>query len=328
MMKIVKRLIYFNRIFSAYIFNRKSSNTRFWHLGFDRQSKEIGTLSNYYLDYKSKLSYLGPFDSDGVLMLDYGGNIGKQYNPDSIAQYALGSFELYSSTGSNVYLEKFLAQAEWFTRSITMLDQYVGVWYYRFDFEYFEKLKNPWYTSLGQGHGISVLVRAWMITKDDLYINTAHKAFVSYEREISQYGGIGFIDSDNNLWFEEYVLTEPTHILNGFIWSLWGLHDYWLATNNINAKKLFDRGIQTLVNNIHKYDNGIWSKYDLAPTMLPSIAGAYYHSLHIEQLLVLYNLTGNEIFKEYHDKWSSYQNKMFNKIISALWKISFKLFYY
>ena len=261
-------------------------------------------------------------------MLNYGGDIGQQYNPDAIAQYALGCFELYLESGKNNFLNKFMNQAEWFMNNISMLDADVGVWYYRFDFEYYEMLKNPWYTSLGQGHGISVLVRAWKITNDSKYLNVAHKAFVSYERSIDHPGGICFVDPDNNLWFEEYVISKPTHILNGFIWSLWGLYDYWLATNNKNALHLFNKGVKTLQANLYKYDNGIWSKYDLAQTTLPSIAGGYYHKLHIEQLNVMYKLTGEDVFNEVSELWESYRGKMLNKSIALVWKVFFKLFYY
>ena len=45
---------------------------------------------------------------------------------------------------------------------------------------------------MGQGHGISVLVRAWQITNDSKYLNVAHKAFASYERSIDHPGGICF----------------------------------------------------------------------------------------------------------------------------------------
>ncbi|MBL79373.1 MAG: hypothetical protein CMH70_05020 [Nitrosomonadaceae bacterium] len=323
-----KRLNYLRRILFAYVFKRNKSNIAFWHSGFSRQKKEIGNLKNYYLDYRKKTTYKGPFDSNNVLMLNYGGNIGKKYNPDAVAQYALGCYEIYLDTKNNAYREKFLDQAVWFKNNLTMLDEKVGVWYYKFDFNYFVTLKNPWYTSLGQGHGISVLLRAWELTGEELYLELAHKAYVSYERLIGELGGVGFVDDEKNLWFEEYPLKDPTHILNGFVWSLWGLYDYWLATKKNEAMILFEKGIDTLEKNIHKYDNGIWTKYDLAPTKLPSIAGAYYHDLHIEQLLVLYKLTGRKIFKRYSLKWISYRSKFLNRFTATLWKVAFKLMYY
>ena len=57
---------------------------------------------------------------------------------------------------------------------------------------------------------------------------------------------------------------EPTHILNGFIWALWGIYDYWLLSSDKNIKILFDKYCDTLSNNIDRYDIGYWSLYELS----------------------------------------------------------------
>ena len=60
------------------------------------------------------------------------------------------------------------------------------------------------------------------------YEQAAEQAFVSLTKPIAQ-GGVLFEDDENNLWIEEYLVDPPTHILNGFIWALWGVFDFWLA---------------------------------------------------------------------------------------------------
>ena len=36
-------------------------------------------------------------------------------------------------------------------------------------------------------------------------------------------GGVVYADEDGHTWFEEYIVSPPTHILNGFIWASWGV---------------------------------------------------------------------------------------------------------
>lgn len=321
------RIDYYKRILSAYLLNKKKSNLDFWHTGV-KVNENIGRLENYYLDYKVKTGYSGPFDSRGVPMLNYFGKIGIQYNPDAVAQYALGYFEKYLRDNDNRNKEIFLRQADWFVKNIKERDCGIGVWEYNFDFEYLKKIKKPWYTSLGQGHGISVLVRAHALTKEDAYLNMAKKAFLSFKYPTKVNGGVRYVDSDGCVWFEEVIMEPSTHILNGFIWALWGVYDYWLATKETTAIEMFNEGVLTLERNLSKYDNGFWSRYDLAKTNLPNIASLYYHNLHIAQLKVLYILTGKKFFKEYADRWEGYKINRFNRVVAFLWKAAFKLLYY
>ncbi|OYT61249.1 hypothetical protein B6U81_03450 [Thermoplasmatales archaeon ex4484_30] len=43
-----------------------------------------------------------------------------------------------------------------------------------------------------------------------------------------------------------------------------------------------------------------------------------YHKLHINQLKVLYELTGKDIFSEYAEKWEKYMNKSMNRFRASL----------
>ena len=42
--------------------------------------------------------------------------------------------------------------------------------------------------------------------------------------------------------------------------------------------------IHTLKNNLHTYDNNIWSLYEKSGLALDMFASAFYHDLHIVQL--------------------------------------------
>ena len=86
----------------------------------------------------------------------------------------------------------------------------------------------------------------------------------SFQIEVKN-GGVTYTDENKNIWIEEYIMkNEPTHILNGFIWALWGIYDYWLLSSDKNIKILFDKYCDTLSNNIDRYDIGYWSLYELS----------------------------------------------------------------
>lgn len=280
------------------------------------------------MNFVDKTKFLGPFDNDGVPMLDYKGNIGIQYNPNAVAQYALGYYDLFIDTGEPKYKQIFLEQAEWFLKDMRIINGDIGLWEYKFDFEYHKGLKAPWRSALAQGQGISVVVRAYSLTEKEKYLAVAAKAFRSFEHGIDEPGGVTYIDNDGYTWFEELIFEPPTHVLNGFIWALWGVYDYYLVTKNKKALHLFREGVRTLEDNLLKYDIGFWTVYHLAPTKLKIIASTYYQRLHIVQLEAMFGLTGKQVFKEYAEKWKKYYSKWHYRCLAVSWKALSKLLYY
>lgn len=323
----MSRLDYYRRLLGPYL-TRKKSQLSFWHgqpeVNPNLRTDEIG---EYYQAFTYKANYDGPFDAKGIPLLDYHGKVGQQYNPIAIAQYALGHFNLYKRSGDKKHFEIFIKQANWLVENLVPNEKGIYVWNHRFDWEYREGLKNPWYSGLSQGNGLSVMVRAYQLTKDEKYLQAAKQAYHSLITEISE-GGTMFTDSAGNIWIEEGILDPPTHILNGFIWALWGIYDYYLFTKDENIKRVFDRYVKTLKENLPKYDVGIWSLYELVPTRIKMIASRFYHGLHVSQLLVMYKLTNDEYFLKYHKKWDGYQKNIIYRFIALIWKALFKLLYY
>jgi len=274
-----------------------------------------------------KAHYQGPFDKEGIPLLDYKGKIGKQYNPIAIAQYGLGHYNLFKRTGEKSHFNIFLKQEDWMVNNLENNSKGFYVWNHHFDWEYRQFLKAPWYSALAQGQGISLLIRAYKETNENKYLDSSEKAFESFKYEISD-GGVKYTDKSGNIWFEEVILDPPTHILNGFFWALWGVHDYYLWTKDRNAKELIDQSVETLKENLHSYDTGFWSLYELSGTKLKMLASFFYHSLHIVQLRIMFKLTKEKIFNDYADKWDKYKRKKRNKYIALVYKAMFKLLYY
>jgi hypothetical protein len=203
----------------------------------------------------------------------------------------------------------------------------IWVWNHHFDWEYRDTLKAPWYSGLAQGQGVSLLLRAHAQTREEKYLEASGRAFVPLTRLITE-GGVLIEDEERNLWIEEYLVNPPTHILNGFMWALWGVFDFWLARSDRPAKEIFERGAQTLARNLPRFDTGYWSLYEQSGTRLKMLASPFYHGLHIVQLRVMARLTGQKVFAEFADRWESYAQRRTNRARALIEKSAFKLFYY
>jgi hypothetical protein len=225
------------------------------------------------------------------------------------------------------FRRRFLAASDWLVSHLEQNSSGAWVWNHYFDWEYRDTLKAPWYSGLAQGQGISLLVRAHAETGKSEYLDSAHCAFNSFFKLTSD-GGVVFLDEQNQSWVEEYIVFPPTHILNGFIWAAWGIRDYFLATKDGNAEKLFEQVVRTLLENLHEYDAGFWSLYEQSGTRLPMLASPFYHKLHIVQLRVMYRLTGQKLFADFADRWQAYADHSFNRVRALCYKSIFKLCYY
>lgn len=316
---------YYKRLIEVYRKNA-DSYVKFWHENptVNEYADFKNPAKGYYMTFYDKTLYAGPFDNNGVPLLDYKGKIGRRYNPTAIAQYGLGFYNRYMYEKKDEYIKRFLVQCDWLVSNLKGNKYNIFVWIYDFDWN---KLRAPWYSALSQGCGISALVRAYIITNKDQYLLSARKAYESFIKSIDE-GGVVYIDKEGDIWFEEEIDTPPTHILNGFIWALWGIYDLYLLTNDLSIIKLFNMAVSTIEKNLYKYDTGYWSLYGLYQTKLKMIASPFYHSLHITQLKIMYKMTGKEIFQEFAARWEKYSKNLLCRSRALIEKAIFKLIYF
>jgi hypothetical protein len=324
---MLNRLRYLRRVFGAYLLPGASQLT-FWHETPEAHHETSGVgIGPYYMNFSSKANYTGPFDDHGIPQLDYRGSLGRQTNPIAVAQYGLGNYNCWKQTGNDERKRKFLLVADWLASHLELNAAGVSVWHHHFDWEYRTPLKSPWYSGLAQGQGLSVLVRAHLETGDDRFLSAARRAFESFLQPVDK-GGVIFRDERGRLWIEEYLVSPPTHILNGFLWASWGIYDYILATGNPQAKKLWEEAVATLVEALPTYDTGFWSLYEHSGTWIRMVASPFYHGLHIVQLRIMHRLTGASVFAETADRWDSYRRSFLNRKRAWVQKALFKLCYY
>jgi len=300
-MSFSTRWYYYRRIFRAYLGSGRSQLT-FWHdVPEINPRAEVGRLGEYYMRFREKSDYGGQYDSSGIPMLDYRGAIGLQYNPIAIAQWGLANYNRFRETGDESRGQKTLKAADWLCANLEQNSHGLWVWNHHFDWEYRDTLKAPWYSGLAQGQGVSLLLRAHAHASDKKYLHAAERAFVPLTRLITG-GGVLSEDQAKNLWIEEYLVDPPTHILNGFIWALWGVYDMFLVTGENAHRALYERGLRTLERNLQAYDTGFWSLYEQSGTRLKMVASPFYHRLHIVQLRVMHRLTGEDQFARFAER--------------------------
>lgn len=175
-----------------------------------------------------------------------------------------------------------------------------------------------WSSAYSQGYALSIFVRMYQVTQDSTWLIAGEKILNSFNLSKNE-GGILEIDEKGNFWYLEYPAEPSAKVLNGFIFGLLGIYDYYRITESEKALTYFDRGIETIISSLHRYDLGYWSKYDLLYDFAASYG--YHKSYHIPQLISLYNITNNQIFLEYVEKFEKYLNEPFYSVFKIKFTI-------
>jgi len=262
-------------------------------------------LPYYPLDMRFLLTLpLGTLDEVGVPYNAPTGKYPSAYHPTTIAQYALAHWNIYLATGNEKHKQAFLIQANWLVANESRFADDRGGWPIPFALpEYFTS--EPWLSAMTQGEGISVLVRAYRLTGEEIFLNVASRAIRTFELDI-RYGGVcASIDGDG-IFFEEVGAYPAAHILNGSLFALFGLYDYVALTNDPRITELIKRNLKTFHALIDAFDNGYWSRYDL---LYKRPATQFYHSLHVLQLKALVRYSGCEHCAALAARWARYQQK-------------------
>ena len=212
----------------------------------------------------------------------------------AIFQYGLAAYDLYlaSNKKDKSMLDKVIACANWGVDN-QMED---GSW---ITFAY-ETPDYP-FSAMAQGEGVSLLIRAYNETKDERYMACLKKA-MQFMLTPFEEGGPTLYNNDGVFLYE---CPKDPLILNGWIFSFWGLWDYCLTfKEDKDAKNIMKRTLDTMVKWLPKFDLPYWSMYEDGKR----ICSPFYHKLHIAQLNVMYDLTGREEFKYYAKRWAKFQN--------------------
>ena len=256
------------------------------------------------------------FDKNNIPMVDYGImdgiNIGKQYNPVTISHDASKYYTEFIKNENKTSKTYFLKHVNWLVDNSVKKDNYT-FFAYDFPFPPYD-LKAPWYSAMAQGAPIQSLLNAYNITQDKTYLTTAKNALNVLFIDINDpcKCGVTYKTLADGWWFEEYANGHENgpRVLNGMMFTLVDIYHYYNFTQDPDALYLFNQGILSLKNNLHNYDkNGTYSSYDKNKGDAPML----YHKVHLCLLDKLYNITKENLFKQYLVNWT----KGYNHDLSA-----------
>lgn len=235
-----------------------------------------------------------PHDEDGIPLKPYRGTL--QYNPVRTAQAGLEWLACYRESHDEWYLESARKAAHHLIDTSTDAD---GAMFFPYTYNFYLHGNKsnvaiaPWYSGMAQGHVLSLFSRLGELTSEAEWEVAANDTLKSFDR-VRGKDDPWIIDiDDNSLWIEEYAAGNETHVLNGFLFAMFGVYDYYAWKQDEHAAKLFRQGVHTLRVNVERFRNpGEASAYCLTHR----VQSGSYHAIHIAQLDALTQMTGDPYF--------------------------------
>lgn len=268
---------------------------------------------------------ISDFDQNGIpLNKTYIDVEGKElvYFPITIGQMGLAVYHTYLRTQNEQDLKRFLKFAEWYKINAEHEGTLGARWLTDIPLPAY-KNPGPWQSAFAQSRGISILLRAYQVTKKQEYAELAERALISFKYSTSEGGVVSF--TKWGPFFEECSALVPTLVFNGHIFSLFGVLDFHRAfPENELSKNLFESGFKTILNCLPDFDLGFWSRYNYCtaefyPPIDPATLG--YQRLHVLLLKVLNKIRTSEILVKYINRWEN-QIGFFNYLRSSRLKYS------
>jgi hypothetical protein len=198
-----------------------------------------------------------------------------------------------------------------------------GGWEHRFDLPHTYALRAPWVSAMAQGEAASLLVRLHAAGGDASYAEAARRALRLLAVPTDEGGTSAMLDG--RAFPQEYPTTPASFVLNGAIFAMWGWYDVALALDDADARGAFDAAVEALALNIHRWDSGWWSLYDLYPHRFPNPASFAYHELHIAQLEAMHRIAPRAQLREAADRFASYEGSRANRARAFAAKGAFRL---
>ncbi len=251
-------------------------------------------------------------DDQGYPLYNYGRrnnvNIGYQYNPIVLCWLADKLYDEKKCSNDNI--KKILNYAD------MAAGRHIKNSHFSAELHFVwppYRIKGIWRSALVYGRLMQLFVRAYKLSNNVVYIKYAETVMHAFNREIKD-GGVRIIIDENNWWYEEYASEdiEPPYILNGMISAVLCINEFYEISNNENAKKLVEKGINAIKSNINEFDREGFSYYD----RIGNICSPYYHNFHIELLKRLMEKFPHKEFIEMRKKWIK-KNEM-NFIIKSI----------
>jgi heparosan-N-sulfate-glucuronate 5-epimerase len=254
---------------------------------------ERDTIRGYYIDLREAATAQWPPPWLPRLKLYVG-----------ICQWGLGCYERYLAGEGEEWLASALGAGGFLLETQERGGASAGGWLHRHPYPHTFSLSPPWMSGIAQGQAASLLARLHLETTDSRYAIAARNAVKPLS--ISTENGGLLTPLDGGMFPEEFPTRPPSLVLNGGIYALWGEYDIWIGLGDADAGNRFKDGVETLARNLHRWDTGYWSRYDLYPHRTVNLASPWYHVLHICQLKVFDHLVPRPEFRDMGRRFEAY----------------------
>lgn len=304
---------------------RRGAN--FYPISSDVKSEKLG---EYYLVFDETGIRSGKFQSLIADFDQYGIPLNKTYidvssdklvyYPITIGQVGLSVYHTYLKTKKSEDLSRFFAFADWYMENADVSEKLGARWLTNVPLPAYNN-PGPWQSAFSQSRAISILLRAYQESGNFEYKEMAERGLKPFDLEVK--GGGVMSMTPWGPFYEEYTSEYPVLVLNGHIFSLFGLKDFLRSfPENKNCEKLFNQGINSLINCLDDYDLGYWTKYNNCkapgyPNPDPSTIS--YQRLHVMLLQTVDRINPNPIFKEVAERWNR-QINLWNYLRSGILK--------
>ena len=237
--------------------------------------------------------------------------------PVRLTQLGLGAWQLFQDTDD---------QGDWAsvvqricTWAVTDMDAH-GRIAHELDMPHTYPIAAPWHSAMIQGQLASLLVRASSMSGHDYLQEQSLRACASLMDP-----ALGLCAAtEHGIVLEEYPADPPPHVLNGWIWALWGFYD--VGAFHDDARRAFEQGCATLAALLPAYELASgWTRYDLYPHPLVNVASPFYHQLHIQQMDALHVMTGDLRFAEAAERWQRAFDRRSVRAIATIRKVGFRM---
>lgn len=263
----------------------------------------------YPLSFKDRIAqgHYPAFDEEGIPVFPFlkGGKLVHFYT--GMCSFSFGQWELYLLTGDQSHADRLLKVAGFILRTAIDIPGEAAV---LLDFD--DETETTGITcAMNNGEAISVLSRAFVLTKDERYKTLALKLAKALEYPYGPNGLNGHLPDGGEIWY----LEGGKYILNGHIYTLFGLFELSKITSDTWVKTLFEKGLASVASSLSRFDSGYWSYYWLNKPYY--VASIMYHNLHICQLEALHLITGNPHFGEFAQRFREHANSPINRAKAA-----------
>lgn len=272
--------------------------------------------SGYELSRSGQSPYMGDFTvpleaetwgvtgTDNVLITTLHDEV--VYHPVNSAWYISQMLSSYRTSQIQEYLDRAVATAQFLVDGAETDDK-GALWFpYHFSHDVGElRMGTPWYSGMAQGMMTSVFVNLFETTGGEEWKKLAAQTIKSFDQPKTDTGpwfyNVKVLENKKFVYYEEYPALadeQNAHVVNGHIYALYGLYDYYRITGDEHVLWLFDVGATSVRDSFGSYRNPGQPSWYAMTYFGRSVWSnpQTYHKGVIKQLQQLGDMTGDVEF--------------------------------